>query len=333
MFFRYRQLLAIFVLVVAQMAAAKPRRVFFGNCSFSKDPQKGGDWPAMCFRASAAGYGIRKSETLPLWQKFYHTDGYLGLHLNSSLSIHGSASQNITQDTKKHVEKKTDNLFIQMGNPALHRLRMTIGRFNNTFGINDEPFSEALSHLYKNPSFWETEKYSAKITIDDLATTQLDLGASTPFNDLDKYDSKTNTENFDLLARLIHDSSALGGTRFMASYLERPHLQRRLSLGIITVSPTDATASFEWVRVWDAYSSERFNQIMRFVYYDNMKNKQRWLFEYENELERHWMTTVGFDYHPFKYSYIRNSLSYYRSAIDKDLHHWIMTSGIGLYLL
>jgi hypothetical protein len=333
----HKQLLAILMLLSAQSVAAKPRKVFFGNCAFVNDPQKTSNavWPAACFRAKASGYGIKKSETLPLWQKYYSTEGYLGLHLNNMFSVHGSAHQNVIDQEERIVQKTTDNMFLQIGNPALHRLRITAGYFTNSFGINDRPLPEAYYSLYKNNEFWDTEKYSARITIDDLATTQFDLGASTDRNIFGPSDTPTKgtKKDFDFTGRLIHDISALGGTRFMASYLERPNTQRRLSLGMLTISPQNATASFEWVRVWHLDTKEPFSQILRFVYYDGMQLKNRMLFEYENELRQHWMTTVGYDYNLFKYGYWRNSVSYYRSAIDKDLHHWVGMTGIGLYLL
>jgi hypothetical protein len=307
------------------------RKWFLGNCQYDQDPaSKGDSWYTLCIRGKLLGSYINRSEDFPKYQDYTYGEAYMGLHLGPLVSIHGRASQDLVVHPIRNQAKNTESFFLQLGNSSFHRRRATIGKFQMPFGINDKPLMQTYYKFYKTEKFWETEPYAARLTFDDLATTQLDLSVALDHDIAKRKQAgrQISADTTEFAARFIHDISALGGTRFAISWFEKPEKQRRLSLGMMTINRQEATASLEWVRQWNLVTDDQFEQLIRFDYYESLAESHRWLFEYEDQWRHHWITTLGYDYQPILHCFLRLSASYYRSQIDKSLNHWFGVAGL-----
>lgn len=311
----------------------------WGNCRMSRDPNSANwlDWFMLCLKGKASSQWSRSTkEELDSWRMDY-AKGYAGLHLSRYLSFHGQGvSYKLWGLKDKNMlaqNRETDRLFMQIGNVGLDKIRLSAGKMDSPFGLNDRPLMDFNYYTYKNDAFWETPPYAAKLSIDNKTDIQFDLGFATGKDSIKEKAILINERNA-YTGRLMIDIPALEGTRFVISGYRDNKKQKRYGAALLNNSK-GATTSFEWVRIppVDEFDPIPFQQLLRFLYYgQRIENKPRFLFEYEDELKVHWMTTLGYDIPITSYGLVRLGTSYFKARKEGDLNHWRWSGGLQVNL-
>jgi len=311
----------------------------WGACRFKRDPSRENfdAWPALCLRGKANMQWSKASEeTEPYWRLDY-AKGYAGLHLFRYLSLHGQAEAYKLWDVKesKLIEEKreTDRLYLQLGNVGLDRYRLSAGKMDAPFGLNDQTLMDIYYVTYKNDDFWQTPPYAARLTIDNQTDIQFDFGYATGKDSVKEGVILVNDRNAYTM-RLLVDIPALEGTRFVFSGYRDNHHQKRYGAALLNNSK-GATTAFEWIRIPPVTPEDPapFQQLLRLTYFGHrIERKPRFLFEYEDELRVHWLTTMGYDIPMTDYGLLRFAISYFKARRVGDVNHWRWTGGLQVNL-
>lgn len=314
-------------------------RLLLGSCMLSRDPAGEGanqQWPLLCVRGQAAAEALTRSERHEWDATQQSTSLYVGGHLLSGLSLHGKWSYRKLNTPFPAIQKDTDEAFLQVGNSATNRYRVMLGRFDLPFGIKRQETLNIIQQRYKNLSFWESGPYAARLTVEDLTVIQLDVGVGLEDYRRQRAQSvgASAADTPQIATRLMVDIAALGGTRFVFSHLEHGHFERRIGAGIIARDPGGGSSVFEWLRRFDLSrpTAKTFEQLLRLTYSGDDKMPRRWIFEYEDELRKHWLTTLGWEYTSDYKVRLRLHGGYFRSRYVGDVNHWFLGSGLQVVL-
>ena len=237
-------LLALACLFEAHSKAAalnSPLDLFWGSCVLDADPKNvdpfSDAYAAICIKPELH-QSVSIQQTSNENQYDHYSRIYIGLHTPGSIGIHWSAYQkaqtNDGPDTKVSITRTTDTATLSIGKLGLRRFIFTAGKKKMDFGINVKPkgaFIESIS----SPEFWDSPDYSATATWDNLvdATGQVSVGIDDPEELLFL---EKELKNLSISGRIIYDSPAWFGTRFVLSGLAHHNGERRFGLGMLNIA-------------------------------------------------------------------------------------------------
>lgn len=315
--------------------------------------------PRLCLLGGAGGEltTVAGAPSENLWIRYAHA--YLGVHPAPLLSFHVKGSLRDTvalgRDVESHLDRRTDELLAQVGNPALTRYRLAVGRGTLPFGLNIP--AAPVSYLIRtNSAFWDSPDEVAWATAEDREFLQFELGAATdsrwdrrgkplPPKTKDGRDLPTEAESSSELAlekpieravaaRLMVDLSALEGTRLVFSSYASTEGERRMGFGFVTVNHKEDATHFEFVRRLaspDGHAAP-FEQLLRVGYAGAFRGNNRWISEFDDERFRHRMGILGYELRLWDHAQLRLGLTYFKSESGDNVRRWIMSSGVGATL-
>ena len=290
------------------------------------------EWPILCVRAQG-GMALHKASRTKIpaqnRREFTYGKGYMGLHLNKILSGHGKATTTkttvLTTPAGSTIEKHADHFYLHAGNIVATRVRLSLGKITLPFGIQSQQTMESLNKLTKSEAYWPSPELGLKLSYTDLVSGQIDISVSRP-NLSERNENKSQYGTYSL--RAIKDLSALSGTRLTLSMFST-ETEQRLGFGLLNNSP-EGSLIFEWIRISETGKIKDYpsNQLLQISYAQNFKFNKRWIFEYQEELNKHWLTTLGYDLIFMGLFQVRNAVSYFKSQTELQHNHWILNSGI-----
>jgi hypothetical protein len=315
---------------------------YFGACALPRDPVSGGGtedlWGITCLNANvgaevAFASGSPKSN---LWIK--HGRGYLGFHLNHLFSYHLRGyvreSQPLGDDVDESQKIHTALNAIRIGNPVLHKWRLTAGSVQLPFGI-DLTGTTQFYQSFENRGFWASPPQSMIISYDDFNYFQAEIGyGSSRFRQRYARADRVEVPDQDAVSgKIMYDFSALDGSRVVISTHQDLTIgTRKMGLGFINTSRKGDITLLEFVRtnfgLDGSGDGDQFMQLIRFGYISIWRGNSRWVVQIDDERLAKRMGTLTYDIKNWGYVVFRNSIIYYRSASDDRFRRWYFNSGI-----
>ncbi len=330
-----------------------------GSCVLAKDPQTELDATpgfSACARGRAgaeitATFGNANDNH---W--IQHADGSLGLYYSDWLGLLGRAQFRETRGLGR-APGSPDRLvapeyfLVQLGNPALDRFRVEVGRVDVPFGVG---LSEASASYrsYEDHRFWDGPQYGVTLTVDNKVNTRFDVGYATDdFSRLTKAQLEAPTAppeapvapgigSTDLRsrggaksgasARLAHDVSALDGSRLIVSGYGENHGERRMGFAFVNVSRRDDLTLFEFARrqVRPDGQAQAFSQVLRLAYLSAWRDEGRFVGQFDDERFRFRAGTFGREVRLFGHAVLSLHVSYRKSETGDEMKRWQFTSGV-----
>jgi len=321
-------------------------RVVTGSCQMATDPNKSFMTPFLCLQGTASSEMqfrfASNEENLVL----NYLQGYGGLHLHKLASLHAEGRRlklfNIVDTDAPPIkdEQKTESLFLQIGNPALHKVRLSVGRLAMPFGLNHQPGPMVNTLSISADRYWLAPRHVARLTIDNQSEAQLEIGVAqneSPIRkarDIAEPESRAESSQA-LSVRFAYDISALDGTRILMSGYGQKDGQRRYGIGLLNRAPRGDLTSFEWAMWRDTPGGrgQRRQQFFRFAFEGGFVTDSRIVFNYETEERDYRLVTLGQDFKVFPFAILRISISYYYPDRDPELsNRWLATAGVQVIL-
>ena len=292
-------------------------------------------WPAICHKSQLSANAISFSRTATRKtgrDNFvnYYGSTYIGTHFNQYVSLHGKASQsrvNPQGNTPKIKEKRTNHFFLQIGSPILSTLKLSLGRLPLPFGIGHGIFPNYFENNIKNTSYWEGPRFGIRFSYTNHRDRQVDFAVHAPTTLIKHIDHPTTT------LRISKDISPLSGTRLVFSLLSE-ETTRRLGFGVLNRIPSGGF-TFEWVRVISKgthIGSYPTRQLVVVNYFQTFINKNRWIFEYQEELKHHWISAIGYDQMISRQTLVRFQIFYFKSQVHEESNRWVTATGAQINL-
>ncbi len=303
------------------------------------EPRENFVLPLSCLSLDVEIDGLVR-ESRPRELGLAQSDFYGGMHWGSWFSLHTDlrakarlpeASDEPYHGPRDNVEKTTRSFFAAFGNPRESKIRLLLGRFDLPLGLNLSDKMPIWSDAYESNRYFATQTSSAMLSIWDGFGTILDIEASGLLlkNDRSETDAHS-TEPGAFALRLSHDISPLSGTKLILTYYRNNHDGKRIGFATLNENPSGGRASIEWFRVYEVgnIGDAPMHQLIRFNYEGGLVKRERWVFEYEQELETHYLTMLGYDFQLTDYVMPRFAIGYYRNRFERSLSHWVSTLGI-----
>ncbi len=229
------------------------------------------------------------------------------------------------------IEKWSDTLAVQVGNPASTPLRFVAGRLRLPTGIDDS-WSMEIFQSMESRSTRLSPPIGAVLTLDNLVSSSLDVGYAQVMDDSDSDYSMTGKSAWS--ARLMHDIAPLDGTRLIATGYSGNAGQRRFGLAVYNANPKGDETQFEWLRHLSTPDGREddFSQIIRLGWRSAWRSNNRVIFQYDDERFIHRLGVAGFDFKFQEWALIRMSLAYRKSEIESQKSRWFIASGIEVRL-
>lgn len=265
----------------------------------------------------------------------YLTQGevYTGLHIGSLVSFHARnrlRSGHGGEDGRGFEERTTRSLYTQFGSLSNLRFRLLLGKFLVPIGINYSDSFPILDWIYRRHHFWGSARPTASVSLGDLVGTRVDLSYTKFKKELKEDEPRTEA----YAIRLVHDLSALEGTRLVFSHYRSQEGEVKMGVGLVNSPPGGQTTIIEWFRVVtpDYVGPYPFKQLIRVSSTGRFKNDTRMLFEYEDDLEAYYLTTMGYDHRVYREVLFRLGVAYRRSRFDDMKNHWLGLVGMRFQL-
>lgn len=328
--------------------------VMFGYCELAADPQTAPDRDRLglllCLKGNV-GAEVTSVSGAPeenSWAKYAKLYG--GLFLTEWLALQARGDLLVIEPLGDKVmedrDLRTDYASLQIGNPALHMLRLTAGRMRLPFGIDR---SAATEHYrsFENRSFWDSPRYGGYLTIDNMVSTTLEVGYGTDqlsnsIRDAEKSEVEGSvneqpegsgaeiSKNQAASVRFMTDFAALDGSRLILSGYGESEGERRFGAGFLTVSAKDDLTLFEFVRIVPSpfVDDGRFQQLLRLGYIGSWRSDTRWIMQFDDERHVFRRGMLGHDARIYGNFALRLAISYHKSEAGDDLRRWYVTSGL-----
>ncbi len=350
--------------VAPRLLAAEPEPsplIQLGDCNLAYDPLRETGQESLAFKACVRGRGgveinfVSGTPEENAWMKHGEIQGsvfitrwlgFQGRGYVRSLEPLDEAEGPLDEGTRPFFDRSRRYGVVQIGNPALDRLRLTAGLANLPFGI-DRSDTVEFYRMREHRGYWNSPQQATWITIDNQVNYQLDLGVATDVIDNESKEPDTTStadpvavddEERDgrraFAARLMVDFSALDGSRLVASGYGEADGERRFGLGFLTVNRTDDLTQFEFVRALAAPDGGGvpFEQLLRLAYVGAWRNSTRVLVQFDDERFRSRSGTLGFDALFYDHVVMRLSISHIKSESGDGLRRWFVTSGLEVAL-
>lgn len=326
-----KQVIAAAVMIFSTGPSLSFGAVDVGRCSLNQDPRTHPPLVHACVRAEVE-LDILKDERAAGTASLNSGRFYLGLHVNDIFSVHGEFSGYVLSprkiDDQQRFRRAPDNLYLAISNLTLSRWQLLLGRFYTPFGVNKSPSLPIFDLIYKRHFFWRTSKPALSFSYSDLAGTKLEVSFSRPGEE--KNTEAGEGEPNDMAIRFSSDLSALGGTRLVFSYSKNSLDIVRYGFALWNLSAKGGETLLEWLRYKDSSfdGSYPFQQLIRFYHIGGYRFGGRHIFEYEDDLERYFLTQVGHDRMLAGPVTMRIALGYYKARLHQRPNHWVL--GVGL---
>lgn len=350
--FNFRSLfVAIFILggpsgtLIAEERSKFPEtagRLHIGSCVVDAQISAPEDLKAAgCFKSKAGSevshFFNHSSENY--WAKF--GSAYLGLHATSMFSIHlaGRALVVMPLGREASVNRNisSDLALIRLGNPAAHRLRISMGKLKLPFGIDSSEIPESIK-WQENREFWASPRHGAYVSLDDKFATVIDLGYAREIRHFSEHISSQvqsqsdieSLKNHALALRISRDVSVLDGSRLTASFYGDANGQRRFGGAFITNTDQGDFTYFEFVRVLflRSESFEPFRQMIRASYVSAWRFNSRWILQIDDERLFYRRGILGLDTRILTNLMLRAALAYKKSETSQTANRWSITTGL-----
>lgn len=323
--------------------------VMLGRCELRLDPATAAGKEELGFLVcikGAVGVEVTSVSGTPdenSWMKYAHLAGGLFVTEWVSLQARGRFRDReplgdlVTEDR----DLETEYVVVQVGNPALHPVRLTAGRIRLPFGIDRTGATEQYQ-AFENRTFWDSPPHGGYVTIDNLRATTLEIGAAT--NALvDRKDPEKSSATVDAAGeiveeplvqaasvRIMTDFAALDGSRVLLSGYGESSGVRRMGAGFLTVSAKDDITLFEFVRrmATPDGSSGNFDQLLRIGYTGTWRDDTRWVVQFDDERHRFRRGMLGHDARVYDHFTLRLAVSYHKSETGDGQRRWYVTSGL-----
>lgn len=332
--------------VRAEGEAAKQPRLMFGDCELLEDPESAKDALGLlaCVKG-AVGVEVTSVSGTPdenSWLKYGRLYG--GLFVTEWISMQARGRFRLVEPLGDRVRENHDAdmeyAAVQVGNPALHPVRLSVGRLPLPFGIDK---SSATEHYqsFENRAFWASPRHGAFLTFDNMRSTTLEAGYA--YNGLTKEHVKGVAQDdaaggvlvkepFIQAAslRIMTDFAALDGSRLLLSGYGESTGARRVGAGFLTVSAKEDLTLFEMVRLLptpDGYD-EDFDQLIRIGYTGSWRNETRWVVQFDDERYHARRGLLGHDARIYGNFVLRLAVSYHKSETGDGQRRWFVTSGM-----
>lgn len=318
-------------------AESSEHRLLLGDCELSNDPSirtpKG---PLFCVRGKAGLTYVLGLGSSGDNRRGGYVDSYLGVYLTSWLSLSGRArAYEFYQVSSKEIsERYIDQEYsvIQLGNPVLHRVRLTAGHMRPPFGIDRVDVDE-FYRLAEDRRFWPGPTQAFSLTFDDLRATELNIGwgsyaaESGPAEDSTKVPSREVTS-----LRFMRDFAGNGSTRLLFSGAVDSSGARHYGTGIVNISQSMDQFVFEVVRRLprpdgSSLGRDPVTQIMRIGYTGAFVRDARWVFHFDDEKSRFRRGIIEFNQRFHQYLIVRLGVSYNRDLAEVGRNRWYLISG------
>lgn len=313
---------------------ASPSKVLTGDCLAAQDPLKmeAPSFPSVCVRGAAFGEILTgmNSAAENFW--LFGARGYAGVHLANWLSLHGSGeglrAENSKTGRTEVLSRETDYVTANIGNVALHRWRLALGKPLLPFGVGDSPVMDSLQLLGVR-GFWEGLEGGAVVTFDNMRDVQVEAGgfSTTPRNN-DRY--KKRIGNDAASARMSYDLPALDGSRLVFSFYGDRLEERRVGFAFINVSVKGDVTHFEFVRRY-YFSKDNpadLEQLLRLAYLGAQRGTSRWAAQYDDVRRRHRLGVLGQDFVLGEQLFGRLGLAYRKGEAIGVESRWFVTGGV-----
>ena len=320
-------------------------RLRWGKCLPSTDPRHSSLFPAACINAKFATQLMLREDVGDRNIAQNYGRVYSGLHFHRFLSVHGTWIRKrlfrISQQNSQKDDTRPQDVFLQVGNPAVNKFRLSAGKMHLPFGIDDRPLVEIMDEL-KPTNYWRSPKWGAKLHYDTLVSSQYEIGYATtklPEEGGIKEKSTDNQsdviDNEALSLRSMFDVTATDSFRFVVSGYGDRLGQRRLGFGFVTMTHKGDGTIFEWVRLRhtpDGKGPEEYDQIFRLTHTGRFQSGTRWLGEYEDQRLDYRRLVLGHDFFLPDYGLFRLSAAFTREVRPERHDYFLIITGMELSL-
>lgn len=310
-----------------------------GPCTLREDPSKNvPSHPVICFRGKVGVESVLSSgpSLEDMWGRY--ADASVGVYLKPWLSLSARARDRefyrISQSSSSDRYTDAEYAVLNLGNPVLHRVRLTAGHMRPPFGI-DRPDVDEFYRIIEDRRFWPGPTTTAGFTFDDLRATELDIGFARYRNELNIERAILKGDSHDVVtARLMRDFAGNGSTRLVMSGGVDSAGSRLYGLGFVNQAPNQDQLVFEVVRRLpqpdgSVLEDEAVTQIIRLGFIGHYEHGARWIFHLDDERNRFRRGLLEFNYSLTDYLILRLGTSYkieIANGVNRD-GRWFMISG------
>lgn len=313
--------------------------LLLGSCNLRQDPsQYVPSHPIFCFRGKVGIESILSSgpSSEDMWGRY--ADASIAVYLKPwlSLSARGRDREFYRFNRPYNPDKYRDAEYfvLNLGNPVLHKVRLTAGHMRPAFGI-DRPDVDEFYRIIEDRRFWPGPTTTAGFTFDDLRATELDIGFARYRNELNFERVILKGDSHDVVtARLMRDFAGNGATRLVLSGGVDSAGSRLYGLGFVNQAPNQDQLVFEVVRRLpqpdgSILEDEVVTQIIRVGFIGHYDHGARWVFHLDDERNRFRRGLLEFNYTLTDRLILRFGTSY-KIEVDDRVNRdgrWFMISG------
>lgn len=323
------------IIILAWSIPTQAEWLYHGLCETSEDPAVTA--PSLinvCVKASAGSWLIQKSKNENNVQPdaLHRAAGSIGLYVSPWIAFYASGHANVfisrnTQNTTNR-DVARDSWLVQVGNNALSRHRVHLGRGRPTYRIDHQQRKE-IEYAWGLDSFESPIVDYASYVYDN----QMDWTFQGAYGQLveNKYSGK---QRLFAAARLMHDIAALEGTRIVLGGFGDGLIRRTASLGMININGKGDETSIEVTRSFSyyPYDPKEFKQNIRISYLSHEQDKTRLKFQYDDSFRKIRLAGFGAVYSIREYANFEVHTGYAKHEDNKSLSHVFMVLHAGAYL-
>ncbi len=306
-----------------------------GSCEIKQDPGVEPLGPLnVCVKGSVGTWFVHKSNTYDQVQPsvMHHAAGDIAIFITPWVSVgaSGHSSIYVERDTSRVLGKDTarDELFVQLGNNALSRHRLTAGRGKPLYRL-DHQLRREFFYAWNLSNFEPPEVDYVTYVYDN----QLDLTLSTTYGQLRDPTVEGEKKVFGS-ARLMYDFAALEGTRLVVGGYQDGLLRRAVSLGMININGRSEQTSVELTRQFtrQPFNPGDFRQNFRLAYLSSEQDHFQYRFQYDDFFRFIRVGGVGVIYRPLSLFFIEMDVGFAKHEDNPKRSHWYFASSGGLRL-
>ncbi len=333
------KILTVLVSVLMSGAAlsqeSRDQMIYIGDCQLISAPENAQSFN-FCQQGEASVEYLLSSHEKDVGH-YVSAEVYSAAHFFSFASLHyqGEAIAFIPNNRFESVEREGDSnlVALRLGNSILHKVRLTAGKVQLPFGLDDNRLSASLRRLERD-EFWQSPPYGGYVTLDNLINFQIDLGVS---QGKITGDNNFTSDEPDLKAaslRMMYDTSLLLGSRFIASLYGEKEGLRRYGLAILNSHYKAGESHIEWVRFLQTPDGQvgEFSQMIRFSYLSPIQREGQWGAHYEFVRFYHRMGSLSFEQFLAEFLSAKLTISYQKSETSSFKSRWLGTLGLNFEL-
>ncbi|MFK7822922.1 MAG: hypothetical protein AB8G05_02110 [Oligoflexales bacterium] len=314
-------------------------KLYWGNCTLDSDPKAATPfsktYAAICLKPELHQSMSHQQKTSHN-QYYHYSKIYAGFHTLGTIGFHWSGFQKIQSDdgpgTQIDINRTTNTAALTIGKLGINRILLSAGKQKMGFGIGIMPKGAFIESI-NAPSFWDSPNYSLSASWDNLvdATAQVSIGIENPDELLFL---EQELKQLSIASRLIYDSPAWFGTRFVISGLAHHNGERRFGIGMLNIAPNRAISLVEWIRSRQTPDgkSTSFKQLIRFTLIGEKQWNKQPFFMYDDVRKNHRLFAIGQEFFFYNNMSVRFSLAYRKDESSKREHLFYAIGGLSLQL-